>query len=139
MGDLIVSPPTPPERALATTRKPRSGKAIAKFQAKVHSEEFPDIFREFYKQLKIRVAKGDMEAMKMVADIAKLTGKNAGVTINNNVNQSNVQVANNGRDRRFESIVRQLDARDHTASESRTSDAGIQDAEFEDVNADKNA
>lgn len=106
-------------------------KGIAALQAKTHAEYFPDICESFYKQLKKRVDNGDPDALKLVADIAKLTSKNSPlVAINNNVQQNNTTV-NNGRDRRFESIVRRLEERDLEQKAHPTSD--VADAEFEDV------
>jgi hypothetical protein len=134
MGDVQVSPVR--ETTIAV-RKPRNAKGLAKLQAKVHTEMFPDIFKEFYAQLATKVKKGDPEALKMVAEIAKLTGKNAGITINNVQNNSNNAVSvGGGRNRRFESIIRQLEARDQ---EGRISDVDAVDAEFEDVSADSDS
>jgi hypothetical protein len=114
-------------------RKPRSAKGIAQLQAKTHAEYFPEIFREFYVQLKDRVAKGDIDALKMVADIAKLTGKNSPlVSVTTNVQQNNTSV-NTGRDRRFEGIVRKLELKEQEQSRLRSD---VQDAEFEDVEPD---
>lgn len=117
------------DQPVKLTRKPRSARGIAKLQAKVHAEYFPDIFKEFYVQLEKRVKTGDMDALEMVAKIAKLTEKNGGVNVNV-IQQNNTANVNVGRDRRFESIVRKLDQRDHEQSRP-ISD--VQDAEFEDI------
>jgi hypothetical protein len=109
-------------------RKPRSARGIAALQAKVHAEHFPEIYKKFYMGLEKAVEKNEEWAIKLVADIAKLTGKNSPlVTVNNNLQQNNTTV-NQGRDRRFEAIVRKLEDRD---SQRPISD--VQDAEFEDV------
>lgn len=110
-------------------RKPRSAKGIAQYQAKVHAEHWPAILDAFYVKLKEAAIRGEEWALKTIAEIAKLTGKASLVTVNNNLQQNNTTV-NQGRDRRFESIIRKLEDRDH--EQSRPISNAV-DAEFEDV------
>jgi hypothetical protein len=126
-----------PTSSKVQKRKPRSAKGIAQFQSKVHAEYFPDIYKAFYLKLKDAVEKGEEWAIKLVAEMAKLTGKASLVTVNNNLQQNNTTV-NRGRDRRFEAIIRKLEDRDNEQRLHPISD--VQDAEFEDVtSADSDA
>ena len=105
-----AAPPVPLSTALT---KPIKKSQLQRLKDRKYLEHVEPLLDGFYKVLIDKVRRGDIKAIQIVAQMEQMV-KGNGVTVNNNINQNNLNHASQEREqtRSFASLVRKLDSRD---------------------------